>query len=347
MSLAAALEGQARACDELGSPFTARLCRSLARVIRPGTALTDRLLGWAGDLGGSGDSVPLRLTGALHALVLQGSDAGLTAVYPPREAGDAALDRAVAGALARHAGFIDRFIDSPPQTNEVGRSAVLIAAGHFLAARFGLPMALSELGASAGLNLNWDRYALRLGDARLGPRDAALELTPERRGGLPPEAAPEVIERRGVDLNPIDLGDPAQRLRLQAYVWPDQPARLDRLRRALALPPAPLDRGDAAAWLEARLAGTGPGRLHLVYHTIAWQYFPAETRAACSAALEAAGARATAQAPLAHLAMEADQDGPGAGLTLRFWAGQGPITIPLGRADFHGRWLDWQPQTGA
>lgn len=345
--LAAALEGQARACDDLGSPFTARLCRALARVLAPGTPLTDRLLAWPGDLTGGGASVPLRLTGALHALVLQGVDAGLAAVYPPGTADDTALAAAVASALARHAGVIDSFIDSPPQTNEVGRSAVLIAAGHWLAARFGLPMMLSELGASAGLNLNWDRYALRLGDVRHGPPDAVLELTPDNRGGVPPQAAPVVAARRGVDLNPLDLGDPAQRLRLQAYVWPDQPARLDRLRRALSLPPAPVDPGDAAGWLAERLAAPQPGRLHLVWHTIAWQYFPAATQAGCLAALDFAGARASARAPLAHLAMEADRGGPGAGLMLRLWQGGAPITIPLGRVDFHGRWLDWQPPAGA
>ena len=345
MSFPDALENQARSCEMLGSPFTARLLRLLAERLRPGTPLADRLFRWEGDISGNGDSVPLRLAGALNMLVLSGEDADLAAVYPPTESPDDAIWSAVAAALDRHAGAIDRFLDSPPQTNEVGRSAVLIAAGHWLTDRYGLPMRLSELGASAGLNLNWDRYRLRLGGQDHGPADAVLTLGPESLGALPPPAVPRVTERRGVDLNPIDLADPAQRLRLLAYIWPDQPARVARLRAAMSLPQPAVDRGDAAAWLADRLAGRSGIGLHLVYHTIAWQYFPPATQAACTAALEAAGARATKAAPIAHLAMEADNARPGAGIRVTLWPGAN--TFPLGRVDFHGRWLDWNPPQGA
>src|SRR5690606_24099308 len=144
-------------------------------------------------------------------------------------------------------------------------------------------------------------YALRLGNHRYGPVEAALDLAPEWRGDLPPKVPLRVVERRGVDLMPFDLTDPDQRLRLRAYVWHDQPARLARLDRALTLPPAPVDRGDAADWLRARLETPRDGTLHLIYHTIAWQYFPAATQAACRAAIEAAGTSTTASAPLAWL----------------------------------------------
>jgi hypothetical protein len=73
---------------------------------------------------------------------------------------------------------------------------------------------------------------------------------------------------------------------------------------------------------------------------VAWQYFPAAAQARGEATLQAAGQRATQTAPLAHLAMEGDGNEPGAALTLRLWPGN--QTIPLGRADFHGRWVDWQ-----
>jgi hypothetical protein len=100
-----------------------------------------------------------------------------------------------------------------------------------------------------------------------------------------------------------------------------------------------VDRGDAAPWLAHRLAEPQPRRLHLVYHTVAWQYFPPETQDACLSALERAGARATPDAPLARLAMEADGLRDGAGLSLTLWPdGQ---TLALGRIDFHGRWLRW------
>lgn len=334
-----ALRQQARACDSLGSAFMARLCRMLSERLAPEGPLGARLFGWAGDIGPSGASVPLRLCGALHALVLRGHP-GLAAVYPPHQADDAALWGAVAGALASEEAFIDAFLNSPPQTNEVRRSTALIAAGHWLAARHPLPLVLSELGASAGLNTIWDRYALELPGLRLGPADPVLTLAPDWSGPLPPRAEVRVASRAAVDLAPIDAADPDQRLRLLAYLWPDQPHRRTLTEAALAARPPLPERGGAADWLAARLATPRPGHLHLIFHTVAWQYFPAAEQTRARALIEAAGTRATPDNPLAWLGYEADGAQPGAGLTLRLWPGT--RSIPLGRADFHGRWIDWQ-----
>ncbi len=86
MTLFEALCDQARSCQALGSPFTARLLTLLAEQLRPGTLLTDRLIHWPGRLDSSGDSVPLRLAGALHGLVLSGTAPELAALYPPNDA---------------------------------------------------------------------------------------------------------------------------------------------------------------------------------------------------------------------------------------------------------------------
>ncbi len=131
-------------------------------------------------------------------------------------------------------------------------------------------------------------------------------------------------------------------LRLTAYLWPDQPERLARTRAALAVAQAPVDRADAADWLAKRLTTSTDDHLHLIFHTVAWQYFPPETQSRARDLIEAAGARATAQNPLAWFGMEADTLSPGAGLTLRLWPGD--TNIPMGRADFHGRWVDWRPE---
>lgn len=333
-----ALRAQGASCESLGSPFMARLMTLLAHRLQTDRPLTRRLLSWPGALGPSDQSVPLRLAGALHGLVLQGH-AGLTAVYPPHAADDAALSAAIDAALSTDAAAIDAFLNSPPQTNEVRRAAVLIAAGHWLAARHPLPFVFSELGASAGLNLMWDRFALDTGTARLGPTDAALVLTPAWRGPVPPSARVHVATRAGVDLNPLDPADPADRLRLLAYLWPDQPHHHALTEAAMAADPPRPDRGDAIDWLEPRLTPQ-PGHLHLIWTTVAWQYFPAATRVRGRALIEAAGARATADSPLAWLSCEADGQTPGAGLTLRLWPGD--EAVALGRADFHGRWIDWR-----
>ena len=74
---------QAQYCDALGSPFTARVCRLFAQRLAPGGAVADTILNWSGDPSSKADSVPLRIAGCLHALVLEGRDAALAAAYPP------------------------------------------------------------------------------------------------------------------------------------------------------------------------------------------------------------------------------------------------------------------------
>lgn len=305
-------------------------------------ALAARMEAWPGDVGPKGVSLPLRLAGGLHALKLLGVAPDLAAAYPPNEVPDAQLLAALRGAMLQHADFLDRWIDSAPQTNELGRSAVLIAAARWLAARHDLPLILSELGASAGLNLHFDRYALRVGGRDYGPANPVLALEPDWRGPDPAAAGIKVTDRAGADLNPLDPNDDEDALRLLAYLWPDQPGRLARTRAALALAPAPVAQGDAIDWLSTRLAAPKPGHLHLIFHTIAWQYFPAETQARGQAMIEAAGMAATHDAPLAWLGMEADGHTPGAGVTLRLWPGD--LHLSLGRACFHGRWVQWMPE---
>jgi hypothetical protein len=334
-------EDQAQSCDMLGSPFTARLLRVLAVLLPQGGAVADRVLSWPGDPSGVADALAIRLAGGFHALVLSGQDAALAGVYADAAATDAQLGDAVKDALTVHAGFLLDWLKSPPQTNEVRRSVGLIAAGHWLTAHYGLPLRLSELGASAGVNLLWDHYALDAGGQIYGPSDAVLTLAPDWQGDLPPRANPVIAARAGVDLNPLD--PVRDRLRSLAYIWADQKDRLQRaeIAQSLAAKLRPqITRADAIDWLEGQLAVPSPGVVHLIYHTIAWQYFPSVRQARGEAALQAAGGRATAAAPLAHLAMEADDTPGSAALRLQIWP-EGRV-IQLGRVDFHGRWIRWE-----
>ncbi|MDK3019052.1 DUF2332 domain-containing protein [Pseudodonghicola flavimaris] len=342
MRLPPVLRQQAKSCAALGSPFMARLLTALADHWPAETPLGRLCEGWEDvDLGAGGASLPLRIAGGLHALVLQGADPELAAVYPPQTPTEADLIATVLAALERHAEFFADWMQTAPQTNEVRRAAVLIAAAHQIAARHPLPFTVSELGASGGLNLMFDRFALETRAGRLGPDAPALTLTPDWDGPFPVPAALDLATRRGVDLNPLAPRRPEDALRLSAYLWADQPHRLALTRAAMAAQPADgalVDRGDAIDWLAPRLESPTPGRLHLIYHTIAWQYFPAEVQARGRALIEAAGARATDTSPLAWLSMEHD-GGKGAAVTLRLWPGD--LTLPLGRADFHGRWVAW------
>lgn len=339
MTLPEAMRQQAAACAGLGSPFMDQLLTVLADRWAEDTALGRLCADWPGDIGPGGASLPLRLAGGLHALVLSERDTDLAALYPPRSVSGDALAAGVSAALARHQGFMLDWMQSAPQTNEVRRSAVLIAGAHRIASRYPLPFVTSELGASAGLNLIWDRYALSVGGQALGPGNPVLTLRPEWRGPAPSPAPITVTDRRGVDLNPVDTRDPLQALRLFAYLWPDQPHRMELTRAAIAAREGVVDQADAIDWLAPRLETQRPGHIHLIYHTVAWQYFPKDRQALGTRLIEAAGARATDTAPLAWLAMENDGRADGAAVTLRLWPGDHHIV--LGRADFHGRWVHW------
>lgn len=328
---------QADACENLGSAFMGQLMRLCATQVWPDCRITARIFRWQGAIGPKDQSVPLRLAGALHALVLGGHPV-LKPLYPPHQTSDADLWQAVTTVLVDEAEHLDRWLDHPPQTNEVRRAATLIALGHLLADRFGLPVRTSELGASGGLNLHWDSYALAIGDQRLGSSDAALTLRPDWTGPLPPAETPRVISRAGVDLHPLDPSDPGDALRLQAYLWPDQPERMALTRAAIAAARSPVEQGDAIDWLAQRL-GHEAGTMHLIYSTIAWQYFSQDAQARGRRLIEAAGEKARDDTPLAWFGMENDGGANGAALTLRLWPGD--LTFALGRADFHGRWVTW------
>lgn len=341
MSLREAFADQAISCRRLGSPFMGQLLEMLARHWPAEGKLAGYFNSFTGDLGPAGASLPLRIAGGLHALVLSGRAPDLARLYPPVTVSDDALRAGVLAALDQHEECLLEWVQGPPQTNEVRRSAALMPGAAVVATRFDLPVWLSELGASGGLNLMWDHYALALPGAHLGPPDPALTLTPGWEGPLPPLILPRVAARAGVDLNPLDPA--ADLLRLTAYLWPDQPERLALTRAAARIMDAPLTRGDAIDWLEARLQNAPTGHTHLIQHTVAWQYFPAEAQARGRALIEAAGARATPDRPLAWLSLETDGDTTGAlgaALTLRLWPGD--VTLALGRADFHGRWIKWR-----
>lgn len=345
MKLADAFLDQARSNRSLGSPFTAKVLTLMARRLNRGTPVVDRMLTWHGDVSNRGDSVPLRLLGGLHALVLTGECPTLAACYPPNACpSEQILSDALDVALEDHAQTLMAWLDTAPQTNEVRRSAVLIAGAHWLAAKFGISdFVVSELGAAAGLNLMWDRFRLDLAWGVVGPRDATVRLDPEWIGPPPPEVPGgpvRIIDARGVDLAPLNPHDPTDALRLTSYLWPDQPWRIERARAAIEMCDVTVDKADAGDWLAERLATPRPGAIHLITHTIAWQYFSDETRARCMAAMEQAGARATAEAPIARLSVEGDaRKGEGAPIELTIWPGG--HHLHLGRVDFHGRWVDW------
>lgn len=343
-SVAEHFEKQAAGSEQIGSPFIAALCRLLAERLDRSTMLGRWILDWSGDPGA--DALALRACGALHALARSGRVPELTEAYPPAPFERERMWSAIQAALPSHDAFLTGWLDSPPQTNEVARSSMILGAALTAASITGLPLVLLEIGASAGLNLGFDQYRYELGGGRAwGPADAPLVISCEGRGDLPPwDAQLQVVGRRGCDRNPLDPASEADAARLMSYIWPDQPHRLARTEAALKLAAASgrkAERSDAAAWVEQQLGQpAAPGTCRFIFHTVVWQYLPADVQARIEAALAAAGAEATPDTPLAHFSFEPDGQPLSGAMTLTLWPGE--RVIPLGRADFHGRWVEWQ-----
>lgn len=160
------------------------------------------------------------------------------------------------------------------QTNEPGRCACLLP----LLARLDGPLALIEVGASAGLCLLPDHYGYDWGRTRLDPPGGTgAPVFPCRvnaRAPLP-DRHPQIVWRAGLDLAPPDLGDAGDVAWLEALVWPEQTDRLARLRQAVAVArqaPPPVVAGDLTRDLEALLAETPADARLVVMHSAVLTY---------------------------------------------------------------------------
>jgi hypothetical protein len=331
-AIATELRWQAEACQMIGSPLYAALLARAAEDTEARGPVWEVLRGHEGDPRFS--VLGLRLLGTVNRMVLTGREPALAAAY---DAGNASRAwEALRETIERNAGEIRPLIDLPVQTNEVGRCNALLFGFLTVAAETGLPLRLLEVGASAGLNLRWDRFRYDADGFSWGPPDSPLQLEFELEGKAPAlPGAVEVAERRGCDANPVDASTSEGRLALLSYVWPDQPERIARMRAALAVAeevPVTVERETAAAWTEQTLRERAPGRATVLYHSIVSQYLNDEERASFFSHIEAAGEKATGDAPLAWLRMEPVDDR--AAVELTTWPGG--ETRHLARVGYHG-----------
>ena len=333
---------QARACAELGSPMYAELLERAADDLAAGGVTAEVIAGHEDDSGPS--ALALRLVGSMHRLVLEGRAGELAAYYPSvggtwePDAGWAAFREL----LAAQPDAVREWLDRPPQTNEVGRAAALVGGLLRLAETHRLPVRLFEIGSSGGLILLADRfrYVDANGAATYGDTDSPVVLDPAWEG-RPLEPWPDLafVERLGSDVGPIDATSTEGRLALTAYVWPDQRARLERLRGALDLArrhPVVVERVGAADFIE-RLE-VRPGTVTVLWHSVMWQYLSKDEQARARAAIDAVGETAPAEAPFAHLFLEPTRRTPESAheflVVLETWPGGERII--LGTAAPHG-----------
>jgi hypothetical protein len=330
------------------SPLYERLARRLAEDPVVPAALASLT---------AANQAPVKLFAAVHRLLLDEPDHPLARIYrgepgdpwPPfRELLATRWDEV--GELVRTRSI---------QTNEVGRTAGLVPALGVIAAELGEPLAVVEIGASAGLNLRFDRYAVDYGrSGRIGPAGAAVELACDVVGPLRPplREAPPAPWRVGVDLTPVDVRDPEQCRWLEACVWPDTPGRLEQLRAALAdarRDPPPVRRGDAVTELPGLLAEAPPGTVPVVVSTWALAYLTPEARRSVYETVAAAGnvrdvalvtveyPQVTPWVPAPSRAAAAGRDRGASLLGLATWQQGVARTRPLAWMQAHGRWIDW------
>jgi hypothetical protein len=246
------------------------------------------------------------------------------------------------------------------QTNEVNRAAAVLPALTVVQARLGRPLALVEIGPSAGLNLLLDRFAYDYGDGRMrGDPSSRVRLRCEPRGPLRPPlpaVAPPIASRCGIDLAPVDVTDDAQCRWLEACVWPGAPERAERLRAALALaradPPRILT-GDALDLLPPVLGAIDDASVPCIVSTWVLAYLSEEQRHALAAIVDAAGrerdlACVTAEFPnVSPFAGKpprpatGDKASLGTLLGATVWKNGERDARALAWMQAHGTWIDW------
>jgi len=340
----AAFRKHADNCRELGSPFVGLLCELFAEKLKAKGVVAEKLLNWPEDGSAWMGAFPLRIVGALHSLVLEERSEELASVFPPNQFDQdvEALWSAVLTVMIEHADYILPRLENAPQTNEVRRAAVLLPGFLTIASLTGLPLVLSEVGASAGLNLFWDCYGYKLGEMQWGNTASTVQLAPTWTGTAPPSSSIEIRERAGCDLLPLDPKSQEDCTHLLSYIWADQIERITRTLAALDIArkkQVRVEKADVLDWLQKRLANEKVGAAHVIYHTIVWYYLSLDAQKAGETMIRAAGERATGESPLAWLRLEPDDDEPGAALLLTLWPTGEERCIA--RADFHGRWINW------
>ena len=228
------------------------------------------------------------------------------------------------------------------QTNEPARCATLLPA----LAGLSEPLALIEVGASAGLTLLFDRYSYDYDGRRVAGSDPdGPTLRCEVRGPVPlPVRVPAITWRAGLALNPLDVTRDDDVRWLSCLVWPGESDREERLAAAVAAArrdPPPVYRGDLLTDLPALAAQAPAGATLVIFHSAVLAYVAREDRERFAQTVRGLAA--------VWLSNEAPGVVPGLPLTEflegTFVLGHGGRT-PLAYTDGHGAWVHWLDGAG-
>jgi hypothetical protein len=305
-----------------------------------------------------GQQQPVLLLAAVHFLVLAEADQPLAAWYPhltvdARDPLDAALPSTLRDFVHERSPVILELLETRRvQTNEVGRCALLLPPMTTVAEEVG-PIAHVDVGSSAGLTLLMSHYAYRYDDGPIIGQGSPRIDCSTRGSGSVRAAMPTITMARGVDLQPLDVTDPADAQWLRACCWPDQIDRFGRLDEAIAIArqyPPRVRAGDALESIGELVADAAVAGHPIVTTSWAMNALDSLGRQDFVARLDELGssadlswviAESPAQTP--ELPHPADLAGEHiTALTLVTWRAGTKRVQPLATCHPHGYWLHWR-----
>lgn len=322
------------------SPLYATLSRTVAR--------TPELLALAAGTQ-PGQPAPNMLLGAIHHILRCGVQDPLATYFTGHEPLDEGHARdLLVDFCRRHAGQITQIISTRSvQTNEINRSAVLLPAFATLQQQLDdRPILIVDVGASAGLNLLWNRFTYNYSGHQLclPASDPATVLSCEIKGATPPLSldVTRFVAPVGIELNPVDVTDPEATEWLVSLTWPEQTARMRTLNSALTLaaqnPPTILA-GRAEDHLANVVAETPPGQhLCFVFSWSIYQIFgsPRGRERLAGTLTELSEIRPLHEISIGHFGHDTPR------MIMASYDGGVSRSDVMAHCDVYGTWLDWK-----
>ena len=295
------------------------------------------------------NAVPNLFFAAVHFLLLKGERHQLAAFYPSLNKTTKHYDYMYpyfrSFVFEHQLEIRDLITTRSVQTNEVARCAILVPAFELVAREArNRPLAMIEIGSSAGLTLLWDQYHYQYGkNLRCGPSNSPVQIECELRGSyIPPipKEFPKIKWSQGIDLNPLDLNNPENVLWLRALIWPEHEKRAQQLERAveIALKKNPtVAAGDALELLPDMMELIDDDLPLCVYHSFTLSFASKGLRDK----LESILSSASNKRGMHWISFEWTKDSETPFLELTMFERMKKSERKLARAQAHGEWLEW------
>ncbi|MBM6648746.1 DUF2332 domain-containing protein [Bacillus sp. RIT 809] len=292
-----------------------------------------------------GQPIPNLLLGAVHYLLLKGKEHSLKKYYQSLvENADINFENAFYQfkdfCRVYREEIISLLQTKLVQTNEVRRCAYLYPSFCYIFNKVNKPLALIEIGTSAGLQLFWDQYRYSYGtDEVYGNINSNVNLTSEIRGENVPhflKHSPPVLERIGLDLHVNNLNDEEDYLWLRALIWPEHKARLELFDQAASLvknESVRLIEGDGVELLPSIIEQISEDAVICIFHTHVANQIPKQVKHALEKQIKEIGAKRD----VFHLYNNMwDRD-----LHIDYYINGNEYCETVGETEGHGRWFSW------